>query len=159
MFLTICFNCVSKKFQSLWGSLKYISGKFQRNFKSLWCFRGLSNKVQGGFKRVLIIFQRFFMYVWLKGVSIAFLKSFTKIVKVLQTIFNFFPKLPSSLVKINLLPSSAKPQQQPQLQPSWLSLSLILHFIHPPTHPVPVDSKLQLGQDSSSSPSWLSKQP
>ena len=31
-----------------------------------------------------------------------------------------------------------------QLQPSWLSFSLILHFIHthPPPPPVPVDSKL-----------------
>ena len=52
-----------------------------------------------------------------------------------------------------------------QLQPSWLSFSLILHFIHPhhmgsaTNPPVPVDSKLQLGQASSSSHSWLSKQP
>ena len=41
-----------------------------------------------------------------------------------------------------------------QLQPSWLSFSLILHFIHPPP-PVPVDSKLQLGKASSSSSSLV----
>ena len=42
-----------------------------------------------------------------------------------------------------------------QLQPSWLIFSLTLHFIHPT---VPVDSKLHLGKDSSSSHSWHRKQ-
>ena len=54
-----------------------------------------------------------------------------------------------------LLPSSVKPQ----LQPSWLSFSLISHFIHPPSpppsSPVPIDSKLQLGEASSSSSSLV----
>ena len=41
-----------------------------------------------------------------------------------------------------------------QPQPSWLSFSLILHSPH-----FPIDSKMQLGKASSSSHSWLSKQP
>ena len=46
-----------------------------------------------------------------------------------------------------LLPSPVKPQ----LQPSWLSFSLISHFIHPPPQPpspsVPIDSKKGTRQD------------
>ena len=66
-----------------------------------------------------------------------------------------------------ILPSSVKPQLQPQLLAAAKLAELQPYYAfhpptptpHPPTHPVPVDSKLQLGQASSSSNSWLSKQP
>ena len=85
----------------------------------------------------------------------------------------------SLFVLINLLATPAKPQlldwangttvidfpislakccqAQHGPSPSWLSFSLILHFIYPT--PVPVDFKLQLCQASNYSNSWLDKQP
>ena len=59
------------------------------------------------------------------------------------------------------LPSSVKPQLQPQLPAAAKLAELQPYFaFHPPTHPpVPVDFQLHLGQASSSSHSWLRKQP
>ena len=60
-----------------------------------------------------------------------------------------------------LLPSSVKPQLQPQLpaKAKLAELQPYFAFHPPPPPPVSVDFKLHLGQASSSSQSWLSKQP
>ena len=78
---------------------------------------------------------------------------------IIRTII-FFGSLIALVSPITLvLPSSAKPQQQPQLPAAAKLAELQPYFAFHPPPPVPVDSELQLSQASSSSHSWLSKQP